>query len=149
MLGRIALQLPVRVGFKPCIAALALALGACANTSPPPSAVSPEAQVEERSMARWAARIAEDVQAEYAFQSPAYRALFSPQAWLAQQGRGLIWQAAEPQAVSCEPDVCTVRVRATYVFRNPLPFDANAPRQVTLKERWVRLDGAWWFAHQR
>lgn len=99
-------------------------------------------EVGALAQARWDSLLHGDVTAAYGYLSPAYRAML-PLVKYQQRVRVGFWKKAVVDAVSCEPEVCNVKVIVTYDYREVKGVES------TLDEPWVRVDGKWWYAPKK
>ena len=104
-----------------------------------------EAQLKERVLARWQALIKRDFEAAYSFETPAYRAIYTPRQFMGQQGGQVGWRTAKVKEIRYDdPVVARVAVEITYRYAEPgeggQVFDLNG----NVSETWLRQDGQWW-----
>ncbi len=134
------LAIPVALSRQACrvLATVAvLAIAGCAAAPP----ASPEARqnvVEARAQARWEAVIKGNMEAAYAYISPASRQVYSLDRFKAQVRRGSI-RTVKIDSVSCPAETCEVRLTLTYDHR----LMKGIPAAVT--ETWVWSDGQAWY----
>ena len=142
-------QISVAVSRHGCRALATLAvvgLAACATpaTVPPaPVASTPEArqaQVGERSQARWVALIKDDMDTAYGFLSPGSRQVTSLDNFKAKTRRGA-FREAKVESVTCEEDVCKARVLLTYDHRQMKGITTP------VSEAWIFEGGQAWFVN--
>ena len=127
------------------VAAAVLALAACERFQAPPEEV-----VAERAAARWQAMIDKDVEKAYGFISPGLRSTTPMNVFQGQvYTRTMERKRAEVLSVACEPDVCTAKVKLTYIYRGAMAAMAGQESHSILDERWIRSDGAWWYVPSR
>lgn len=115
-------------------------VSACATTKPAGDSIKSRAQ------ARWDAVLAADYETAYAFFSPGYRTSHSLSDFAGQlRGQRVRWVAANVLEASCEADICSVETKVDYKINKPVPGVPvwNGSNEIT--ERWVRVDGQWWF----
>jgi hypothetical protein len=139
-------RISVAVSRRACRAAatlLLVGLAGCASIpggAPAPVATTPEARqavVSVRAQARWDAIIKDDMEAAYAFLSPASRQVMSLDQFKSSLRRGS-FRAAKIESVTCEGDVCTVRLILTYDHR--MMKGISTP----IGESWVFEGGQAW-----
>jgi len=110
-------------------------------------ALSPEEMqsLRTRATARWDALIKRDFNEAYAFASPAYREIFTPQQFAGSFGRALDWRHVEILDVQpTGPETALVFIRVffkTIVDWADDPFDASA----VTEESWVKSTDQWWY----
>lgn len=102
------------------------------------------AELAERVRGRWQALMGRDVDAAYAFASPAYRALVSPKQYRSRFGTDLEWTDAE--IVRIEPaaeDAARVGIQLHFRYHQLAP-EQTVEMTSQLTESWIRSDGQWW-----
>jgi len=135
----------MRIFFRLPFCLLLVMVGACGTITP----LAPEDVVARRAQDRWDALIKGDIDAAYAYLSPAYRRMKSLESYK----RGIfgvgIWQKAEVDRVVCERlDVCSVTVLVTTRLALPrigTPMESTTP----VYERWIRERDQWWYVPKR
>ena len=100
------------------------------------------AAVTERANARWAALIKGDLDAAYAYLSPASREVVTLATFKART-RSDSFREAKIDSVECEPELCKVRLMLTYDHR--LMKGVQTP----LAETWVLDEGQIWYVWQQ
>ena len=128
------------------IAAVALAaafLSACAAGG----ATSRQAQTaSERANERWQAVIAGDHARAYDYLTPGMRSTKSREDYVAEAViKPVRYLAAKPFDESCETDACTVNLELLYEVTIPMAGAGTQRLPAYLDERWIRLDGRWYF----
>lgn len=129
----------------------------CASVMPlAQSSIDPEAggwteqverQLAARVQARWDAMIAGDYEKAYAFETPAYRSVFSIQQYRARFGDAVTWKSA--RVLSSEYDqshMASVSVAVEYEAVVSLAGNLRSVR--VMPEKWLYSDGAWWYISQ-
>lgn len=118
------------------------ALTAC--TTPEP------VSVEERAQQRWDHVVAREFEQAYEFFSPGYRETTPLHEYMIDVlTRPVRWVNAEVIGASCLEDVCRLSVEVTVQpVIGPGHFRQQRPTQ-TIEERWVRIDGVWWYVANR
>lgn len=103
-------------------------------------------ELEQRVTAKWDALIRKDVAAAYSLTSPAYRNLFSLDAFKRSFSLNKVaWKRIE--VVSTEfksDDAATVGLKVYFVYYQP-QAETNTEITTYLHESWVRVDGQWWY----
>ena len=127
--------------FWPFIACSLLALvSACATTQPAGG------DVKSRAQERWDALASGDLDTAYAFYSPGYRSSHSRVDFeIDLRSRRVRWTGAKVLEASCEADLCTVESKVDYKVIKPVPGVPEWKSSENVAERWVRVDGQWWF----
>jgi len=109
-----------------------------------------EELVSQRAGARWQALIKQDYDAAYQYLSPGERSLTSLELYKKRSfGRALSWQSADVAAVACESDVCSVDIRVSYVYFGQMKEMMGQSTESLLHERWLQVDGQWWFMPEK
>jgi len=119
---------------------LIMLVSACATTRPAGG------DVKSRAQARWVALLAGDLDTAYAFYSPGYRTSHSRTDFeIGLRSRRVRWTGATVLEASCEADLCTVESQVDYKVNKPVPGVPEWKSSEKIAERWVRVDGQWWF----
>jgi len=115
-------------------------VSACATTKPAGDTIKSRAQ------ARWDAVLKADYEAAYAFYSPGYRTSHSLKDFENQmRSRRVRWVGANVLEASCEADLCTIETQVNYKITKPVPGVPVWKSSEKISERWVRVDGKWWY----
>jgi len=122
------------------VAVAALVLCGCATSY---RSGTPEAIVKEKSLARWDALIKGDFVAAYKMTQPAYRALSDADRYKSRFGSAAQWSDAEVVSVECEPERCQVVL--TIKAYLPTVSAIKEPATTTVRETWIKEEGAWWY----
>ncbi|MDG4596944.1 MAG: hypothetical protein P9F75_14865 [Candidatus Contendobacter sp.] len=101
--------------------------------------------LEQRVAAKWDALIRKDFAAAYSFTSPAYRKLYSAEAFKRNFGDKVAWQRITVVDVNFQnDDAATVGINLFVVYH-----DAQSGKPLDMKtyvqEPWVRTEGQWWY----
>lgn len=127
------------------LAAATLLLSACASV--PGGAGSPEAEVGERVKARYAALVARDYETAYGFFTPGFRQSWSYREYMSARPPIAVHTRAELVSVKCDTqEVCELGVNVTYIPSSAVrgvPEGAEVAR--LNEEKWIRVNGQWWF----
>ncbi len=107
--------------------------------SAPATPEARQAVVAARAQARWDALIKDDMEAAYAYLSPASRQVMSLEKFKSSMRRGT-FRDARIETVTCEGDVCNVRLILTYDHR--MMKGISTP----IGEAWVFEGGQAWYA---
>lgn len=96
-----------------------------------------------RAEGRWTALIAGDFEKAYAFETPAYRALYSFSQYRSIYGTGLRWQQARVVKVDRQaPEVAMVTLEVDYSFQ--VSGQGMMDQRKVITETWLWVDGQWW-----
>ncbi|NEZ04583.1 nuclear transport factor 2 family protein [Wenzhouxiangella sp. XN201] len=103
--------------------------------------------VEERAQARWDLMVERDFESAWEYYSPGFRETGEQDDFAEDmQNRPVRWRDARVLVASCEEeDICIVEAEVTY---QPVggPSEVSGMKMTRiLKERWIRLDGQWWY----
>lgn len=123
---------------------MAMLLAACGTFHPK----TDQEIVAERSQQRMDALKKGDTEAAYAFMSPAYRESTDLAHFQVSVGAGGRWLVeSQVKNAECDEDTCTVLVDAKYRFQDKGAGPASKPMIVPREneERWIKVDGNWWF----
>ena len=106
--------------------------------------------VEERAQQRWDHVVAREFEQAYQFFSPGYRETTPLHEYMIDVlSRPVRWVEAEVIGASCLEDVCRLSVAVTYQpAAGPGHFRQLQPTR-TIEERWIRVDGVWWYTVNR
>lgn len=123
--------------------------GSTVQTSPqlPPVVVTEaeEAQLRERALARWQALIQGDFDAAYQFETPAYRAIYTPAQFRAQFGNQTRWVMAEIKEIRYDDAmVAKVRVEVAYRYAELAKNNELVDMTYEVNEIWLRKGDQWW-----
>ena len=119
---------------------LIVQISACATTKPAGG------DVKSRAQARWDALLAADLDTAYALYSPGYRSSHSRTDFeIDLRSRRVRWTGAKVLEASCEADMCSVESKVDYKVNKPVPGVPEWKSSEKIVERWVRVDGQWWF----
>lgn len=106
-----------------------------------------ERQLASRVQARWDAVIAGDYDKAYAFETPAYRSVFSIQQYRARFGDAVTWKSARVLSSKYdESHMASVSVAVEYEAVVSLAGNMRSVR--VMSEKWLYSDGAWWYISQ-
>jgi hypothetical protein len=122
--------------------ALIALMSACATAPSEPKAEV----VVERAKARWEALLDGDPNTAYSYLSPGYRSKVPYEDYLISlKLRRVIWTAAEYVDHTCEGEVCSVRFKVGIKVHRPVPGLDVFESSERLTERWLKIDGNWWY----
>lgn len=141
----------LRFIFVSLLAVWGLVLGGCADRVGQSDELSPEqiAELETRVEERWQARIAHDWGKAWEYSSPAYREVFPKQLYVKKFSYTANWELTGLEVLNYDPSaaVASVVVRVMSMPTKQTSAAARAlgamPRE--LHERWILVDGEWWF----
>ncbi len=122
------------------VALAGLAVVGCASISVDSAPEVKQKYVAERAQARWQALIKGDVDAAYAFLSPASKKA-TPLPTYAGSIKPGMWRNVKVDKVDCEAELCKVQLAVTY--------DAKMMKGITtpIWESWVIEDGSAWYVY--
>jgi|SRR5208282_5883118 len=143
--GKTAMQPPLAAGLKRAlglsVALVGLAVAACASITVDSAPEVKQKVVAERAQARWQALMKGDLDAAYAFLSPASKKA-TPLMAYAQTMKPGMWRDVKVDKVSCEAELCKVQLAVTY--------DAKMMKGITtpIWESWIIEDGSAWYVYR-
>lgn len=116
-----------------------LALVGCATVDNRP----PEQQVSQRVGERWKALADADFNRAYGFNTPAYRALITPEMYRSRIGSAVSWTGGEAVRVEC-PDAKTCKAFVRVEYKLLLGARHGDTANTHVDETWLFEDGQWW-----
>ena len=136
----------------PLFAALALsACGGPAGTKGETPGAAPAAAVEgleARAQKRWDLLIAGQAGQAWEFFSPGYRDIKDRETYVADLSvRPVKWTKAAVKSSQCpeDPKVCDVEVEVHFTMDSTLPGVGKLESYSPVAERWIEIDGNWYF----
>lgn len=121
---------------------LAGALAGCATMTPQ----SEEEAVLERAQERLDLLLAEDLAGAYEYLSPGYRSGVTLPAYQREVlTRPVRWTSAQAIESDCSEDVCNVRIALEFEVYGAVPGMTRFKSPGSSEERWLRIDGQWYF----
>lgn len=121
-------------------------LSACATSGSGPE----KEKIENRAQARWDALLAGDVETAYGYFSPGYRSSVSLIDYAVElRMRRVNWTSAAYKEHSCENKTCDVKFTVGYKIVRALPGVPTFESQSIVDERWIQIDGQWWYLPQK
>lgn len=125
-------------------AALSLLLAACA--SPGPRATTAGASAAERAKARWTAIVEGRFEDAYGFLTPGVRSATDRETYAKEQAvKPVHYKSVTATAESCEADSCIVTSDLEYEVKIPLAGVGSQTIAASVEERWIRIDGTWYY----
>ena len=104
-----------------------------------------EIRVEER----WQARIAHDWAQAWEYTSPAYRKVFPKQLYVKKFSYTANWELTGLEVINYDPSAAVasvvVRVMSMPTKQTSAAARALGPMPRELREKWILVDGEWWF----
>lgn len=117
---------------------------ACAGKAPVPE--SPEVSIAERAQHRWDALLGGDFETAYGFYSPGYRSTRSMiDLAFEYRLRRVGWTSAQYKEHRCAENACTVIFDMGFTVAMPVPGLNKWDGKQTVKEKWIKTGGQWWF----
>lgn len=111
----------------------------CTSVSRVPE--TPEQAVKARAQERWNALVAGQFDKAFEFITPSGRSTLPIEVFRARLG-GSKWRGATVTSAVCEPEVCDLTV---ILDIEVLP---NLPHKQPVSEKWLLVDGKWWFVYR-
>lgn len=132
------------------VAALLTVLAGCASADKSEEVVTPEARAQQR----WDALLAGDFLKAYTYLSPGMRSEMTAEAYAAQIGaRPIRWGAAEVVGAECgeegDGNLCRVSVKVDFTAPANTPGLKRLGATTVLVERWILVDGQWYFVSRK
>lgn len=137
----ISLLLQTRSAGCAALCSVAL-LSACASLKPQ----APEDIVRQRAGERWQALLANDFEKAYKFNTAAYRALVTLQAFRSEFGPAVKWVGTEVTKVEC-PELAKCAVQIKLDYKPVLGGRVDGHYSTFLDESWL-LDANQWSVYQ-
>jgi hypothetical protein len=97
-------------------------------------------KVVARAQQRWVALLKSDLDAAYAFISPAGRSVMSVEKYRPRVSSAF-WRGAKVKEATCEAETCDVTVLVDVTVE-------GVKTSVPVKESWILEAGQWWFVYQ-
>ena len=122
------------------------------QTSPQAAAIPPvevseelESQLRDRVLARWQTLIRGDFDAAYLFETPAYRAIYTPSQFRTRFGNQTQWVMAKIKDIRYDDlRVARVRVKVDYRYAEPSKGGQIVDMTHEVNDVWLRKEGQWW-----
>ena len=129
------------------LAASAFLLAACVGIPGGGGGAAPDVEVGERVKARYAALVAKKYETAYGFFTPSFRKSWTYREYMIMRPPVVSYSSAELVSVKCATqEACEVGVNVTYT---PSADVRGVPKGLEVsrfnEERWIRVDGQWWF----
>ena len=131
---------------------LLVALQAPASWAGPVPGLSVDqvAALEERVRQRWQALVARDYAAVYEFSTPVYRSVFPKDLYVLQFSYAVERQLTGVEVLNYDAAAAVASV-AVRVMSKPAKLTSTASQAigavpVTIHERWMLIDGEWWYS---
>ena len=114
--------------------------------------LSPEqvAALEQRVRERWQALSARDYESTWEFSTPVYRSIFPKDLYVLQFSYTVERELTGVEVLNYDASAAVASVTAR-VMSKPLKLTSTASRSigaipVTVHEKWILIDGEWWFS---
>jgi hypothetical protein len=127
---------------------LALVLAGCGQ----PQELSDEQveQLEQRVRDRWLARSAHDFAKAWEYSTPNYRENFPKSLYIHKFSYAVNWELTGVEVLDYDARAAVASV-AVRVMSEPAKFTSTASRAVgatpvTINEKWIFMDGEWWYS---
>ena len=130
---------------------LAVSLSGCAEQAQESTELTPEQReaLEIRVEERWQARIAHDWGKAWEYTSPAYREVFPKQLYVKKFSYTANWELTGLEVINYDPSAAVasvvVRVMSMPTKQTSAAARALGPMPRELREKWILVDGEWWF----
>lgn len=106
--------------------------------------------LEDRVHARWQTLIARNFDKTWEFATPAYREVFPREFHPLQYSYAVEWELTDIRLLDYDARAAVASV-AVRVMSKPVKFTSSASRAVgavpvTFTEKWILIDGEWWYS---
>lgn len=136
----------------PLTAVLVVFLAGCQQAAEPSRELTEEQRqvLRDRVEQRWQARIAHDWGKAWEYSSPAYREVFPKHLYVKKFSYTADWELTGIEVTHYDPSAAVASVVVRVMSRPTKQTSAAAkalgamPRE--LHERWILVDGEWWFS---
>jgi ABC-type glycerol-3-phosphate transport system substrate-binding protein len=133
----------IRIAFA---ALAALLLAACASGGPSRQDAATTQTALDRAVARWQALIEGRPEVSWELHTPGARSARDKETYVRDWTQKPVqYRTVAPVDEICDADACTVTVELEYDVRIPLAGVGTQRVSAVLEERWVRLDGVWYY----
>ncbi|MFV8818299.1 hypothetical protein [Haliea sp. E17] len=107
-------------------------------------------KLEQRAEERWRARIAHDWGKAWEYESPAFREVFPKQLYVKKFSYTANWELTGLEVIEYDPEAAVASV-VVRVMSRPTKQTSAAARAIgamqrELHEKWILVDGEWWFS---
>ena len=109
------------------------------------NAQAAELQVRQRAQQRWAALVARDFAAAYAYETPGYRSTVSPEQFQSRFGAAVRWRGATVEAVAIDAAGDRAEVTIQLDYEAPDALGGLYTNRKAMRERWIASEGTWWY----
>ena len=108
------------------------------------------AQLEQRVLERWQARIDHDFGKAWEYSTPDYRSSFPKSLYIHKFSYAVNWELTGIEVLNYDAPAAVASV-AVRVMSEPTKLTSAASRAVgavpvTIHERWIYIDGEWWYS---
>ena len=106
--------------------------------------------LEKRVQERWQTKMAHDWEGLYEYSTPTFRRTFPKAMYIRKFSYMLNWELTGIEVRNYDADAAVASV-AVRVMSKPVKFTSSASRAlgavpVTFSERWILIDGEWWYS---
>ena len=135
----------------PLLLVLSLIMTACSQQQEPSKELTDQQRqsLETRVEERWQARIAHDWGKAWEYTSPAYREVFPKQLYVKKFSYTANWELTGLEVINYDPSAAVasvvVRVMSMPTKQTSAAARALGPMPRELHEKWILVDGEWWF----
>ena len=139
----------MKTGFlgKPLLAALCLALAACASGGGArPAGTGKDDALQARAVERWNLLIAGKTAEAWEYLSAGVRSTKPKEQYASEMAnRPVKWESVAFESKECaKPDACTVRLVVEYSVELPIANVGRVRSPAVIDERWIAVDGNWY-----
>lgn len=131
-----------------CLIAGLLCLSMVGCSDPDELSAEQAAALEERVRARWQTIIDRDFEKTWEFATPNYRGIFPKHLYANNFSYGVKWELTGVDVLHYDGRAAVASVAARVMTETTKPTSmaskALGPRPVTIREKWILIDGEWW-----
>ena len=107
-------------------------------------------QLQQRVQERWLARSAHDFGKAWEYSTPKYRRSFPKRLYIHKFSYALNWELTGLEVLNYDAQAAVASV-AVRVMSEPTKLTSTASRAVgavpiTIREKWIHIDGEWWYS---
>ena len=141
----------VRVARALFLGLLVLIFGAsCSDQSGQEVVAEPDfVQLEQRVRDRWDTLIAKDFKSTWEFNTPNYRGVFPKELYIGKFSYALDWELTGVKVVNYDAAAAVASVEARVMSSSTKQTSASArafgKMPTTIREKWILIDGEWWY----
>lgn len=131
---------------------LVLPLAGCDSEPDAPETLTQElsAQLEQRVRERWQTLIDRDFEKTWEYSTPNFKEVFPKQLYVRHFSYGVEWELTGVEIVNYDGQAAVASVAARVMSKSVNPTSRASKLfgavPMTITERWILIDGQWWFS---